>query len=57
MQEAILNSFGDLAVIGELKPIIGKKVEVVKKTKSGLYQIKYNGETYSVPKKNLDFQS
>jgi len=51
----ILNGDGDLAMDGHIRPYIQTTVEVVKITKSGLYQIRtHDGKLFSVPKRNLD---
>lgn len=54
-QNSVLNGAGDLAMDGDIRPWIGSIVQIVKKTKSGMYQIRTNGgDLYSVPKRNLD---
>jgi hypothetical protein len=51
----MLNGNGDLSMLDEVKPYIGKPVEWVKVCKSGLIQIRAeDGTLLSVPKRNLD---
>ena len=51
----ILNGMGDLAMEHGIRKHIRTEVEVIKKTKSGLYYIRTSdGKFFSVPKFNLD---
>jgi hypothetical protein len=53
-RKAKVNSKNDLMFCGDVKHLIGKIVEVIKTTKSGLIQVKYQNELHSLPLKNLD---
>lgn len=55
LQRVWLNGDGDLAMDGSLRPYIGTEVEILRVTKSGLYQIRtHDGKCFSVRKRNLD---
>lgn len=49
-----VNGCGDLAVCYEARQFIGSAAKVIKKTKSGLVQIKNERGQISLPARNLD---
>ena len=58
MVSAIVNGKRDAAMIGEIKPFIGRLVNVIKVKKNGLYLVELNEDPTkieSIPKYNLDF--
>lgn len=50
-----LTGAGDLAMISDLRPYIRTVVQLVKRTKSGKYQVRaHDGTLITVPKRNLE---
>lgn len=55
--KAVVNSSGDLAIDSDARKFIGKEVTVLRQFKSGLYEVQLeSGETYRLPKRNLNFK-
>lgn len=54
MVRIYLNGNGDLGIDPEIRPYIDQVVDIVKRCKSGLYQIRTSDlRLFSVPKSNL----
>jgi hypothetical protein len=50
----MVNISGDIAMLADLRPIIGRECKVIKQCRSGLVEVERAGKRYSVPMRNLD---
>lgn len=49
-----VNGGGDLAMNGDLRPVIGQVVELKReRTKKGFAEVSFEGQLYYVPPKNI----
>lgn len=51
-----VNSEGDLMMCKTEKPFIGNYVTIVKLTKAGMVQVRYDNKLYLVRPSNLDYE-